>query len=143
MGLNLGGTTGQEAKYAALLCSRFGLERIRFANSGTEANLHAVAAARHFTGKRKVVVFRGGYHGAVLSFGHGIAANNVDPGDYVLAKYNDCLSAQDTIEKTDDVAAVIVEGMQGRGPCIVGTHEFLQQVQESAKTLRSLLLECS
>jgi glutamate-1-semialdehyde 2,1-aminomutase len=59
VGLNLGGTTHLEARHAALLCARFNLERVRFTNSGTEANLHAISGAKAFTGRRKVVVFAG------------------------------------------------------------------------------------
>lgn len=139
VGLSLGGTTVQEAKFAELLCSRFGLEHVRFSNSGTEANLHALAAARRHTGKRKVVVFNGGYHGAVLSFGHGVAANNVDPHDWIVAKYNDVASAQKSVEGNADVAAVIVEAMQGSGGCIPATKEFLMAVQESAKKVSVFL----
>ncbi len=68
-GLSLGATTAAEARLARLVCARFGLGRLRFTNSGTEANLHALAAARRHTGRRAVVVFGGGYHGSVLSFG--------------------------------------------------------------------------
>src|SRR3954469_16079294 len=78
-GLTLGATTAQEHVFASACCERFDLERIRFTNSGTEANLHALAAARIFTGRDKVVVFGGGYHGGVLSFGGNVSApNNVD-----------------------------------------------------------------
>jgi glutamate-1-semialdehyde 2,1-aminomutase len=133
VGLNLGANNTKEAEYAALLCSRFALDRIRFCNSGTEANLHALAAARHFTGRRKIVVFAGGYHGAVLSFGGGRAApNNVDLDDWIFARYNDIESAQKAIRQ-EGVAAVILEGMQGAGGAIPGTAEFLHAVQQAAK----------
>lgn len=38
VGLSLGAVSAAEARYARLLCARFGLERVRFTNSGTEAN---------------------------------------------------------------------------------------------------------
>ncbi|GAB7356638.1 hypothetical protein MBLNU459_g7358t1 [Dothideomycetes sp. NU459] len=143
VGLNLGSTTAYEARYAALLCARFGLERVRFANSGTEANLHALGAARRFAGagKRKVVVFGGGYHGAVLSFGAGVVApNNVDGGEWVVARYNDVEAARAAIEGTDGVAAVLVEAMQGSGGCIPATEEFMLAVQESAKKANAVFI---
>lgn len=133
VGLNLGATTAQEARFAALLCSRFNLERVRFCNSGTEANLHALAGARRFTGKRKVVVFSGGYHGAVLAFGSGLAPNNVDQDNWIVTRYNDVESMRHAIEETEGVAAVLVEGMQGSGGCIPGTKRFLMAIQESAR----------
>jgi glutamate-1-semialdehyde 2,1-aminomutase len=133
VGLNLGANNAQEAEYAALLCSRFDIDRIRFCNSGTEANLHALAAARHFTKKRKIVVFSGGYHGAVLSFGGGRAApNNVDLDDWIIARYNDIESAQMAIRK-EGVAAVLLEGMQGAGGAIPATAEFMHAIQQTAK----------
>jgi glutamate-1-semialdehyde 2,1-aminomutase len=134
VGLSLGATTKLEAQHAQLICERFGLERLRFTNSGTEANLHAVQAARRFTGKRKVVVFTGGYHGAVFCFSSGQPApNNVDLDDWVVAEYNNIADAKAKIEESDAIAAVLVEGMQGAGPCIVGTDEFLHAIQDSAK----------
>ncbi|KAK7733384.1 hypothetical protein SLS57_000399 [Botryosphaeria dothidea] len=134
-GLNLGATTVHETRYAALLRSRFRLDHLRFCNSGTEANLHALAAARAFTGRRRVVVFAGGYHGGVLMFGHGgPAPNNVDHADWVVARYNDVAAARAAIlETAGGVAAVLVEPMQGSGGCIPATKEFLLAVQDAAK----------
>ncbi|KAK7531689.1 pyridoxal phosphate-dependent transferase [Phyllosticta citribraziliensis] len=140
VGLNLGACTAQEVQYAKLLCERFSLDRVRFCNSGTEANLHALAAARRSTGRKKVVVFEGGYHGAVLSFGHGVAANNVDASDWVLAKYNDADSARAAIAETADVAAVLVEGMQGAGGCIPARQDFLIAVQEAATKVGAIFI---
>lgn len=136
IGMNVGGTTAQEGKFANKLCERFGLERVRFTNSGTEANLHALAAARLFTKKRKVVAFGGGYHGGVLGFAGGKpAANNVNPDDWIVARYNDLDSAVKAIQ-SENVAAVIVEGMQGAGGCFSGTPEFLLGVQKAASKVR-------
>ncbi|KAF4971857.1 hypothetical protein FZEAL_9737 [Fusarium zealandicum] len=131
-GMNVGGTTRQEQIFARELCQRFKLEHVRFANSGTEANIHALAAARAFTKKRKVVTFGGGYHGAVLGFKGGKPeANNVDMDDWIMARYNDVESARNAIE-TEGVAAVLVEGMQGSGGGLPGQPEFLQGIQEAA-----------
>ncbi|KAK3486290.1 pyridoxal phosphate-dependent transferase [Neurospora crassa] len=141
IGLSLGSTTTYEARYASLLCQRFKLERVRMTNTGTEANLHALAAARHYTGKKKVVVFNGGYHGACFSFGGGKAApNTADKGDFVVVQnYGDdeaAAEARRVIEETareGDLAAVLVEGMQGAGGCLPGSKEFLLAAQEAAK----------
>ncbi|EMD91631.1 hypothetical protein COCC4DRAFT_128612 [Bipolaris maydis ATCC 48331] len=134
VGLNLGGTTTLETRHAALICERYKLDLIRFTNSGTEATLHAIQGARRFTGKKKVVVFSGGYHGGCYLFPDNRPAENcVDKDDWIVAEFNDIEDAKRKIEESEDVAAVLVEGMQGRGPCLVGTHDFLQQVQSSAK----------
>src|SRR5579871_5554526 len=47
-GINFGGTNLIEAKFARAVCDRFGLERVRFTNSGTEANLLAITVGRIF-----------------------------------------------------------------------------------------------
>ena len=62
----------------------------------------------------------------------GFAPNNVDQGSWIVAEYNDIESAKAAIAQ-DDVAAVIVEGLQGAGGCVVGTKEFLTAVQDTAK----------
>ena len=49
---------------AERLCKRFGIEKVRFANSGTEATMYAVRLARSYTGKNAVVKLEGGYHGS-------------------------------------------------------------------------------
>lgn len=132
VGMNVGATTSQEQLFAREMCQRFGLERVRFTNSGTEANLHALAAARKFTNKRKVVVFNRGYHGGVLGFKDGKPApNNVDPNDWIIVKYNDVDAATKAIQ-SEGVAAVLLEGMQGNGGCILGTKEFLTGIQDAA-----------
>ncbi|PCG98543.1 Tetrapyrrole biosynthesis, glutamate-1-semialdehyde aminotransferase [Penicillium occitanis (nom. inval.)] len=132
VGMNVGATTAQERLFARKICERFQLERMRFTNSGTEANLHALAAARKFTGKRKVVTFSGGYHGAVLTFSGGQpASNNVDIDDWIVVKYNDLDAAKEAI-RSPGVAAVLVEGMQGANGCICGTSEFLHGIQEAS-----------
>ncbi|EGO54949.1 hypothetical protein NEUTE1DRAFT_111537 [Neurospora tetrasperma FGSC 2508] len=148
IGLSLGSTTTYEARYASLLCQRFKLERVRMTNTGTEANLHALAAARHYTGKKKVVVFNGGYHGACFSFGGGKAApNTADKGDFVVVQnYGDdeaAAEARRVIEETareGDLAAVLVEGMQGAGGCLPGSKEFLLAAQEAAKNTGAVFI---
>ena len=141
VGLNLGGTTALESRHAALICERYKLDLVRFTNSGTEANLHAIQGAKRFTGKRKVVVFTGGYHGSCYTFpGDQPAENCVDRDDWIIAEYNDIEDTRRKIEESEDVAAVLIEGLQGRGPCFVGEHEFLHQVQESARKVNAVFI---
>ena len=63
------------------------MELVRFTNSGTEANLLAISTAIAATGRKKVLVFRDGYHGAVFIFSPG--ANINAPFDFVFGTYND------------------------------------------------------
>src|SRR3546814_19582657 len=75
------------------------LERRRVTTSGTEANRIGLAAARAFTGRDRVMVFRGAYHGGVLNFGN--SPLNV-PFDYVMGDYNDPEGAARMIREQGD-----------------------------------------
>jgi glutamate-1-semialdehyde 2,1-aminomutase len=129
---SVGGVHPREAELAGLMCDRFGLDRVRFTNSGTEANLMAITAARHLTGRSKVLVFHGGYHGGVLFFSDGVAPWNA-PYEFVVAPYNDLAATSALIDKhADGLAAVLVEPMLGSGGCIPAAAEFLRGVFEAA-----------
>lgn len=72
-GVNLAAVGENEGHLAALICARFpSVEQVRFTNSGTEANIMALAGARGFTGRTEVMAFRGGYHGGVFTFPVGV-----------------------------------------------------------------------
>lgn len=140
-GINLAAVGENESKLAALICGRFpSVERIRFTNSGTEANLMALAAARAHTGKNRVLFMRGGYHGGVLTFSiDGPYAVTV-PVPIALTEYNDSEAAVKAIRETDDLAAVILEPMMGGGGCIPATREFLQALRDVTSETGVLLI---
>src|SRR6201993_1747663 len=97
-GINYGAHNRMEAELAAIVCARFpAIELVRFTNSGTEANLMPLAPARHATGRSKIMVFKGGYHGGLLYFGGGGIPINA-PYPFVLARYND---SDDTRARSD------------------------------------------
>ncbi|HZS81621.1 MAG TPA: aspartate aminotransferase family protein [Stellaceae bacterium] len=132
-GLNFGGHTALEGKLASLVCARFpSIELVRFTNSGTEANLMALTAARAATKREAILVFEGAYHGGVLNFGAGIAAINV-PFPIVTAPYNDLAATRRTVEaEKDRLAAIILEPMQGGAGCIPAELDFLRGLRELA-----------
>lgn len=141
VGLVLGGPNTYEARFAELMCSRFpALERVRFCNSGTEANLMNLCLARAVTGRPAILAFDGGYHGGVLAFANGGSPINV-PFETVLATYNDTDGTCDLIGRhADRLAAVIVEPMTGAGGCIQATPEFLQMLREETARHGILLI---
>ncbi|TPX18955.1 uncharacterized protein E0L32_011348 [Thyridium curvatum] len=140
VGLNLGATTVYETTLAEALCSRYDLEQVRFTNSGTEANLHALVAARAYTGKRKIVVLGGGYHGGLLIFRGGeVAVNNVDQADWIVARFNDLDSVRGAIQQ-EGVAAVLVEGLQGVGGAVPASVEFMRGIEASARDAKVLFI---
>ena len=64
-GVIYGTPTEQEVKMADLITNIFpSMEMTRLVNSGTEATMHAIRAARGFTGRDKIIKFEGCYHGA-------------------------------------------------------------------------------
>jgi len=140
-GLNLAAHNVLEARLAAALCARFpSLERVRFTNSGTEANLMALSLARVATGRSKVMVFEGAYHGGVFTFGSASRALNV-PFEFVIAPYNEPAESERLLlQHASDLAAVIVEPMLGAGGCIPAEREFLALLRTRTQQCGALLV---
>ncbi len=136
-GIGFGASNMTEARFARAVCERFGLERVRFTNSGTEANLLAISLGRIFTRRRKVMVFNGGYHGAVFGFAGGGSPINV-PFDYVLAPYNDIEQTRALVN--EELALVILEPMIGSGGCIPASSEFLHMLRRETTRVGALLI---
>lgn len=140
-GWNLGAHGEHEPRLAGLLCARFpALELVRFTNSGTEANLLALATATVHTGRRTILVFDGGYHGSVLAFGDGGVPVNV-PHRFVVGEYNDIdATARLAAAHAHDLAAILVEPMLGSGGCVPGEPEFLAFLRKTASETGALLV---
>jgi glutamate-1-semialdehyde 2,1-aminomutase len=140
-GINLGAHTTAEARLARAVRERFpSMELMRFTNSGTEANMMALAAALAHTGRRTILVFEGGYHGGVLAFDHGASPVNV-PHEIVLAPYNDAASARAVAhEHGETLAAILVEPLQGAGGCIPGDAALLRALREAASQTGAVLI---
>ena len=140
-GLNLSAHNLLESRLAKSVCERFtSLESVRFTNSGTEANLMMLAVAKAFTGRPKVIVFVGAYHGGVLTFHRGPNAVNV-PHEFLYAEYNDLDSVRRLLEENrSEVAAILVEPMQGASGCIVGEADFLTGLRALSTAHGTLLL---
>ncbi len=140
-GINLAGHNTYEARLAALVCGRFrSVELVRFTNSGTEANLMAFSTARAFTGRSKILVMEGAYHGGVFYFAHGGVPINA-PYPFVLGRYNDAEATRALIrEHGADLAAVVVEPMMGAAGCIPAEPGFLEMLREEATEAGALLI---
>ena len=139
-GLNFGGHHGEEVKLAEVVASRFHLDLVRFTNSGTEANMMALSAARCFTGRKKIMPMQGGYHGGTLYFSHGASPVNA-PFDCVMGEYNDIETTRKLIAgHADDLAAVILEPMLGGGGCIPASREFLAMLREETSRRGIMLI---
>jgi acetylornithine/N-succinyldiaminopimelate aminotransferase len=112
-----------------------GLEdyQLFFVNSGAEANENALKLASFHNGRTKVVAFKKAFHGRTS------AAVNVTPDAKIVAPINAGFEKEfhdlnnfETVEaslKKGDVAAVIIEGIQGVGGIHYASEDFLQKVQ--------------
>jgi glutamate-1-semialdehyde 2,1-aminomutase len=140
-GLSLSGHTRAEARFAQIVSERFpAMELLRFTNSGTEATLLALTLARVTTGRKKVMAFDGGYHGSVFVFRDAVNQVNV-PFDWIFAPYNDVETTKSLIERhRNDLAAVIVEPMQGSGGCIPAEQAFLTMLRAETRDAGALLV---
>jgi glutamate-1-semialdehyde 2,1-aminomutase len=140
-GFNLAAHNLYEVQLAKLLCERFkSVELVRFTNSGTEANLMAIATARQFTGRSKVIAFEEAYHGGLLNFAGGGLPINA-PFPFVLAKFNDIEQTRRLIAAhAHELASIIVEPMIGSNGCIAGNLAFLKMLREEASRAGGLLI---
>jgi len=128
-GLRLGPRGVEPGQAAELLAELTGLERVAFANSGTEANSGAIRLARTVTGRNKIVIFDGSYHGhadsvlgrPVLTPGGretvpvsaGIPQSAVS--ELIVLDYD--LASLPVIEAmAEELAAVVLEPVQSRYP---------------------------
>jgi glutamate-1-semialdehyde 2,1-aminomutase len=140
-GINLSGHNPDEIRLSELVCKRFSaIERVRFTNSGTEANLMAISTARHVSGKSKVMVMDGGYHGGLLYFGNGGIPINA-PFEFVLGTFNDVGVTRALVEENAaDLACVLVEPMMGSAGCLPAQREFLIMLREACDRAGVILI---
>lgn len=140
-GIVLAAPTERDAELAWLIRARFpSMEKLRFCNSGTEANILALMAAVVFTGRKKILVFEGAYHGGVLAFSTPPNPLNI-PLDVVYAPYNDTERAREVIhEHREHLAAVIVEPILGAAGNLPGDPDFLRALRTATSEIGALLI---
>lgn len=132
---------------AERLCRRFGLDMVRFTNSGTESTMYALRVARAHTGRMGVVKVEGGYHGSYDEFTISTkppldkigAADNPTPYvplgvngfDVYVVPYNDA----DALERMfkvqgHDIACFIVEPVLENIGIVLPDPGYLERVRE-------------
>lgn len=139
-GLSFGAPTALEVQYAEAIAAIYpSLEMLRCVNSGTEATMSALRAARGATGRDVIVKFNGGYHGhsdaLLVKAGSGAAtfgspdSAGVPKGmaeNTVVARYNDLKALRQLFaERGAEIAAVIVEPVAGNMGCVPPEPGFL------------------
>lgn len=154
-GLSFGCATEIEVEMAEFICDRIPhVDMIRMVNSGTEAVMSAIRVARGYTGRDKIIKFRGCYHGhsdgLLVKAGSAALTTSVPdsagvPADYtkntLVAEYNDCDSVKELFDNNkDEIAAVIVEPVAANMGVVLPRHGFLEFLRDITKENGSLLI---
>lgn len=130
------------------------MEMLRLVNSGTEAVMSAIRAARGYTGRDKIVKFEGCYHGhsdgLLVKAGSGLLTNSIPNSAGVpkgctdstlLARYNNTQSVEALFEKYgNEIACVIVEPCAANMGVVPPQKGFLQFLRDITHKYNSLLI---
>ncbi len=113
-------------------------------NSGAEANENALKLSSFITGRKKVISFKKGFHGrtsAVVAVTDNpkIVAPVNETSNAVILPFNDIEEVEKQL-KAEEIAAVIIEGIQGIGGIHVPSPEFLEEVERLCKKYGALLV---
>ncbi|MBI5662982.1 MAG: glutamate-1-semialdehyde 2,1-aminomutase [Ignavibacterium album] len=143
-GTSFGAPTELEVKMAQLITELVpSVEMVRMVNSGTEATMSAIRAARGYTNKEKFIKFEGCYHGHadyfLIKAGSGALTLGVptSPGvtqgnaaDTLLADYNDIESVKKLVyANKNNVAAIIIEPIAGNMGVVKADESFLVELR--------------
>jgi glutamate-1-semialdehyde 2,1-aminomutase len=143
-GTSFGAPTEIEIKMAQLITELVpSVEKIRMVNSGTEATMSAIRAARGFTNREKFIKFEGCYHGHadyfLIKAGSGALTLGVptSPGvtkgnaaDTLLAEFNNIDSIKELVAKNkNQIAAIIIEPIAGNMGVIKSDELFIKEIR--------------
>jgi glutamate-1-semialdehyde 2,1-aminomutase len=155
VGTSFGAPTEREIEIAELICELVpSIEMVRLVNSGTEATMSALRAARGFTGHNLAVKFIGCYHGHVDSLlvkaGSGVATLGITDSAGVPRAFADTtiplpFNSIDALEQCfarhgGNIACVIVEPVVGNMGCVPPAAGFLQALREITARHGALLI---
>lgn len=154
-GLTFGAPTEKETILAELVQEIMpSMEMMRLVNSGTEAVMSAIRVARGYTGRDKIVKFRGCYHGhsdgLLVKAGSGALTQAVPdslgvPADYtkntLVAEYNDIDSVKQLFEQYGkEIATVVVEPVAANMGVVPPKQGFLKALREITQQYGALLI---
>ncbi len=150
-----GAPTPMETEIAALIHEIYpSVEKLRMVNSGTEATMSALRAARGYTGRDKILKFEGCYHGhgdsLLVKAGSGAAtfgspdSAGVTKGtaqDTLVVPYNDSDAFRAVMDaQGDEIAAVIVEPVAGNMGCVPPVSGFLETLRRETEMHGTVLI---
>ena len=154
-GTSFGAPTELELKMAKLIVELVpSVEMVRMVNSGTEATMSAVRAARGYTQRDKIIKFEGCYHGHadyfLIKAGSGAltlgtpdspGVTKANAADTLVATYNDINSVKKLVkENKKEIAAVIIEPIAGNVGVIKADEEFLKELRDVCRDERIVLI---
>jgi len=131
---------------AERICRRFGLDQVRFTNSGTESTMYAIRTARGFTGRNAVVKLEGGYHGSYDALAVSVkppldeagpdndpipvTQSSAVPGEIHVVPYNDADALERTFKKhASTIACFILEPVMENIGIVLPDQGYLEQVR--------------
>ncbi|HUT80236.1 MAG TPA: aminotransferase class III-fold pyridoxal phosphate-dependent enzyme [Candidatus Bathyarchaeia archaeon] len=150
--------TANQYQLAKMLCDRLpSVDEIRFCNSGTEATMFALRAAREFTGKDRIILTDGCYHGSHdyvevnfdgAMFTEGLPKPTVERGisktilkDIYVVPFNDLKIVEKVMKRHHKkIAAIMIEPLMGFAGGVVATQEYLQGLRDLTKKYNILLI---
>ncbi|MCL4180305.1 MAG: amino acid adenylation domain-containing protein [Verrucomicrobia bacterium] len=153
LGVEIGPQSALAGEVAELICEFTGMDRVTFCNTGSEAVMAALRLCRTVTGRTRVVVFSGAYHGTfdevlvrgamirgepkTLAIAPGIAPNLIS--EVVVLEYGAAASLEWIRAHAEELAAVLVEVVQSRHPDLQ-PREFLQELREITRAAETPLI---
>ncbi|SPP98314.1 Glutamate-1-semialdehyde 2,1-aminomutase [Bradyrhizobium vignae] len=161
LGSAFGMPTESEINLAELLAARLpSVDQVRFANSGTEAVMMALKAARAFTGRPKIAKCEGAYHGsydyaevsldptpadwggnAPISVAYAKGTPDKVLADVVTIPFNDIEGAVSLIrEHGRDLACVLVDPMPNRAGLVPADKAYLEALRQATSEVGALLV---
>lgn len=161
-GLAYNSPNRHQVELASILCDRVpSFDQVRFTNSGTEATLNAIRAARAFTGRSKIAKVEGGYHGTHDAVMVSLRIDPASGGDYenplpvpssagladgtleqvVIIPFNDVEVAREILGRHEnELAAVIVEPVMGSVGMLPADGAYLQMLRDFVDRSSALLI---
>lgn len=137
-----------QVELAEVICARVpSVEQLRFTNSGTEATMLALRAARAYTGRAGIIKLLGSYHGS-----HDLAAATADPEadrgipaglrqDLFFAPFNDLVAMEALLQAhAGAIAAIIVEPVPNAGGIPLPLPGYLPGLRDLADRYGALLI---
>ncbi len=150
LGFEIGPTTPDAGEVAKLACELTGNERFAFCNTGSEAVLGAVRAARSITARDVVVSFNGDYHGlfdevivrgspSLKSFAAASGVPQTAVSQTLVLDYGADEALNQIRDRAEDIAAILVEPVQSRNPGLQ-PREFLHKLRALTEELDIALI---